>query len=149
MKNFFGLLFLVSHLIFLVTSFSSFPMGSNASTSQLQVRQPIYPTMHCGDKIKIRRENSPNGRTRICTLGFAVKKMRGRGPGKFDHGYLTLGDCVPSLPLKSRGGGDPHDVMYGAQDLIIGKAYNNRANLKYDPVNGLDYTIIKITELRV
>lgn len=46
-------------------------------------------------------------------------------------------------------GDSRYAIMYGAQGLVIGSTRNSPANLKYDPPQGLDYTIIKITEPRV
>jgi len=39
--------------------------------------------------------------------------------------------------------------MLGPQDLVIGKTYSNQANLKYDPLEGLDYAVIRITNGQV
>jgi hypothetical protein len=118
-------------------------MGTNTSTLQLQKRQ--FPTVYCGSKVKLRRADKRLGATRTCTLGFAVKKTRGRGGGFFEHGYLTLGDCfVVSNAFRIL-----HVVIHGPQNLLIGDAINSQANLKYDPLEGLDYAIIKITEGQV
>src|SRR5688572_19753693 len=100
-KTLFSTLFLVSYLLSLASSFSNLPMGSNSSTSQLQKRQ--LPTVHCGSRVSLRDARFLKSRTRTCTLGFAVKrvKVKGGAIGKrkggtsFAHGYLTLGGCVP------------------------------------------------------
>jgi hypothetical protein len=140
------LLFLLFSLFSLASSYSDLPMGSNSSTAKLQTRQPIYHTVFSGEDVKLRYSGRPTYHSRTCTLGFAVKKVRGQG--QFAHGYLTLGGCVPNPPAKS-GGGNPYDAIHGFQDLVIGKTYSNAASLKYDPAKGLDYAIIKITEPRV
>jgi len=115
-------------------------MGSNSSTLQLQKRQ--LPTVHCGSKVGLRR--TEGGGTRTCTLGFAVRRKVGRGGGGFDHGYLTLGECIPTRPVQG-GGGNLHNVMLSPQNTVIGSARNNPSNLRYVPPEGLDYAIIKIT----
>ena|SRR6185312_84693 len=145
LKSLFTSLFLISYLLSFTTAFSNLPMGTNSSTLQLQKRQ--LPTVHCGDKVSLINPRRPTGKILTCTLGFAVKRVRGKGSGRFDHGYLTLGDCVPSRPIVVSG--NAYDVMFGPQNLVIGKTYNNQAHLKYDPVKGLDYAIIKITEPKV
>jgi hypothetical protein len=125
-------------------------MGSNSSTAQLQERQP-FPTVHCGNKVSFRDARYQTGiNTRTCTLGWAVKRVRGKVPGQFNYGYLTLGGCVPTAPITTtRRGGHTYHVIYSTQDLVIGKTYNNQVNLKYDPPEGLDYAVIRITEPQV
>lgn len=149
LKSLLSTLFLISYLLPFTTSFSNLPMGTNTSAPKLQKRQ--LPTVYCGSKVGLRDSRYPTGQIRTCTLGFAVKKVRGRRGGgtSFDHGYLTLGDCVPSRIVNSMGGGHTHDVMLGPQNVVIGKTYNNHVNLRYDPPEGLDYAIIKITEEQV
>src|SRR6185312_5440550 len=123
LKSLFTSLFLISYLLSFTTAFSNLPMGTNSSTLQLQKRQ--LPTVHCGDKVSLRDARRPAGKTRTCTLGFAVRrKEAGGGQGKFDHGYLTLGDCVPTRLVG--GGGHIHNVMLSPQNTVIGKTYNNQ-----------------------
>ena len=149
-KTLFTSLFLLSYLLPFTTSFRNLPMGSNSSTLQLQKRQ--FTTVYCGSKIGLRDARYPTGQTRTCTLGFAVKRVRGKGSGRFDHGYLTLADCITNPPRRggqARTEGYSFDVMYGSQDLVIGKTSNSQANVKYDPIKNLDYVTIKITEPKV
>src|SRR5215211_3183793 len=142
MKNLFASLFLVSYLLSLASSFSNLPMGTNASAPKLQKRQ--FPTIHCGDKVKLKYARSLKTRTaRTCTLGFAVKRgvPKGARTGRIDQGYLTLGGCISAAPIKVKGGGgNPYDVIYSYQDqdLVIGKTYNNLVNQRYEPAEGLD-----------
>jgi len=122
LKSLFTSLFLISYLLSFTTAFSNLPMGTNSSTLQLQKRQ--LPTVHCGDKVSLINPRRPTGKILTCTLGFAVKRVRGKGSGRFDHGYLTLGDCVPTRLVG--GGGHIHNVMLSPQNTVIGKTYNNQ-----------------------
>ena len=150
LKSLFTSLFLISYLLSFTTAFSNLPMGTNSSTLQLQKRQ--LPTVHCGDKVSIKRADQVGTFIRTCTLGFAVKRVRGKEISKFNHGYLTLADCITNPPRRggqARTEGYSFDVMYGSQDLVIGKTSNSQANVKYDPIKNLDYVTIKITEPKV
>lgn len=74
-----------------------------------------------------------------CTLGFAVRKIRGNH--RFDHGFLTLGYCMPS----SRG--NSYNAYYNPnQNWVQQEAIRlgNVASLGYDPAQGLNHALLRL-----
>jgi len=125
-------------------------MGTNSSTSQLQARQNLYPTLHCGTKFKLINFRAQSN-FRTCTLGFAVKRIKNdrSGTGKFDYGYLSLASCLSAVPDR-RGVNTEHDVSVLSlrrrpAEVVVGRTSSNRLNSNYQPLEGLDYVILEIT----
>jgi hypothetical protein len=144
-KNLFAFLFLVSHLISLVSSYSSLPMGSNSSTSQLQARQPKrhYIPLSSGSRVLIRQSDRPTSIPRTCTFGFAVKKVRGPGKGRFAHGYLTSAGCKPSRSnVFSNVFVQISNNRGEIEEVVVGKTL--RGSGTYDPKRGLDYVAVEV-----
>src|SRR5689334_3217926 len=98
LKSLLSTLFLISYLLPFTTSFSNLPMGTNTSAPKLQKRQNIL--LHGGFITGFRDVRHPKGQIRACPLGFAVRRVRGRGGVLFEHGYLTLAGCLSANPGK-------------------------------------------------
>jgi len=151
-KTLFLSLFLITYLFSFTTSFRDLPMGTNSSTSQLQARQPVYPTLHCGTKFKLISFRAQSN-FRTCTLGFAVKRVRGDNRWRFDYGYLSLASCLSAVPGR-RAGHWEHDVSVLSlrripAEVVVGRTSSARLNSNYQPLEGLDYVILEITRLQV
>lgn len=123
-------------------------MSLNASEINLVSRQPKEPQIlytHAGLDFRI---SSSGGRIYrpgiLCTLGFAVKRTRGRhGTHPFDHGFLTLGGCLPS----DRGPRRSFVAFYvrrqnQAEEVIKLGAVGT--GFAHDPARGLSYVALNL-----
>jgi len=111
------------------------PMGGNISSSRLQERQDFY--LHGGGTmINIKRKNAL--KIRSCTLGFAVKRLKGNGA--FNQGYLTAGACIISRISRTSGIAFVLDI--NGNEVIVGTQTGTLGS--YDPERGLDYAALKI-----
>ena len=111
------------------------PMGGNSSNSKLERRQG--PFLVAGTLINLRNKQAPV-LVRTCTIGFAVRKISGRG--QFNQGYLTAGSCSSSRAMT--GSDIAFVVGNNAEEINVGTRSQIRGS--YDPENGLDYAIIKV-----
>lgn len=118
-------------------------MGGESSTSNIQVRDfPDVVVIFGGLNAYFKKPKNPQ-ETRMCTLGFAVK--RSRGADRFDRGFLTSGACATEFP--KRGEDNDHDAFVNrvnsSGDLEPVKI-GTLTNPIYGPGAGLDYAIVKI-----
>jgi len=112
------------------------PMGGKNSSSKLQKRQG--PFLIAGTRINLKYPR--NMKVRTCTLGFAVRKPKGRGV--FNQGYLTAGACASDRIGQN---GDIAFVVDGnGNELVVGTSRSGSARGGYIPDQGLDYTIVKV-----
>ena len=115
------------------------PMGGNSSNSKLERRQNRALTV--GAPINIKRRGQLMART--CTLGFAVRKPKGRGT--FNQGYLTAGSCASSGEASASS-----DIAFVVDDngkeLVVGTSRSGSAKGGYVPEHGLDYNIVKVDD---
>jgi hypothetical protein len=141
LKSLLSTLFLISYLLPFTTSFSNLPMGTNTSAPKLQKRQDIL--LHSGYNVGFREARSPGGKIRTCTLGFAVKRVRGQG--QFNHGYLTLSSCLSTRPGISVG--RVHDVFIDedgkGKELIVGTSVSSSS--RYLPEESLNYALVRVS----
>jgi hypothetical protein len=125
--------------------------SSNASDVNLVRRQPVQPQAvdtHAGLRAWIFASGSfrtpvDGNNAKKCTLGFAVRKVRGLRP--FDHGFLTLGSCMHGnlLGLATSSNGvfyTPNQNWVREEAIRLG----NLASLKYNPDNGLNYVSLSL-----
>jgi len=126
--------------------------GTNVSDSDFVRRQPEQPQVvdvHAGFRVWVFGYSIPDHRipsagdvANLCTLGFAIKRVDGLGRSRFDHGFLTLGDCMPSNRR-----GFINTVFYTpTQNWVREEAIRlgNAGSLKYDPASGLNYAIVRL-----
>ena len=141
LKSLLPTLFLLSYLLPFTTSFSNLPMGTNTSAPKLQKRQDIL--LYSGFITGFRDSNRPRGKTRTCALGFAVKRVGGRGGVFFEHGYLTLASCFPVNPTASTRTYDVFiDTDGKGKELKVGKSTSRSA--RYLPEASLNYAIVRV-----
>ena len=116
----------------LLGDFSGNEQNSNSSNSKLQKRQDII--LYGGTIIKTRGIKSANVRT--CTLGFAVRRIGGRG--QFNQGYLTVGACTSARIIAV----DTAFVLEDGNEVVVGDS--TRTFESYNAERGLDYSVIKV-----
>ena len=113
------------------------PMGGESSNPKLQERQPDF-VFYGGAAINIRVSNPKGKVIRACTLGFAVRRPKGRGA--FNQGYLTAASCAPSRTV-----GNSYEAFVldgNGNEIIVG---TNTNSLKgYNPKLGQDYSIVRL-----
>ncbi|CAG8562721.1 594_t:CDS:2 [Paraglomus occultum] len=114
-------------------------MGSNASAPKLQARELPAPLVLFGGLNAFFKRRTDSKRSRMCTIGFAVKRMGNHR--NFKRGYLTNAACAEDIRGNSFSihnafvnrpddRGELESVKIGIFDDAI-----------YDPNRGSDYAI--------
>jgi len=118
-------------------------MSSNVSdVNLLEKRQRQVLITHAGlDFFVSSRAERVTRPGTLCTLGFAVKQVRSTRGGTFDHGFLTLGTCLPTNQGRNYAAFHVRHRNQVEEVIRIGSVRGP----KHAPARGLSYATLKLS----